>query len=168
MSTTRVPVAEPLASVMVFLLRVKLSTAIVGAFTVTAHVAVLFPSDVVAVIVAVPSPIAFTVTDNPVPLTVATLLLLVVHVMALFVAVAGAMVAVKLPVVVPPIARVIVVGLSVTPVTATVVGVLVPPSLPPPLQDRKANAVRHRPENSAVAFVRRVLGVMGSSGGNGE
>jgi hypothetical protein len=59
--------------------------------TVTAHVAVLLPSAVATVIVAVP---AATPVTSP-PLTVATLVLLVYHVTALFVALLGRTVAVS-------------------------------------------------------------------------
>jgi hypothetical protein len=63
--------------------------------TVTAHVAVLLPSAVVAVIVAVPFDTALTVTESPVPLTVAMALSLLVHVTFLFVAFDGWIVAVS-------------------------------------------------------------------------
>jgi hypothetical protein len=63
----------------------EMDTAIAGA-TVTMHVAVLLASWVVTVMVAVPADAAVT---RPLCDTVATLLLLVVHVTALFVAFAG-------------------------------------------------------------------------------
>ena len=67
-------------------------TGTVAAFTVTAHVAVLAPSTVVTVIVADPTPFAVT---TPAEDTVATELLLDVHVTVLFVALAGETVAVR-------------------------------------------------------------------------
>ena len=67
-------------------------TGIAAAFTVTAHVAVLAPSTVVTVIVADPTPLAVT---TPAEDTVATELLLDVHVTVLFVALAGVIVAVR-------------------------------------------------------------------------
>ena len=67
-------------------------TGTVAAFTVTVHVAVLAPSVVVTVIVA--DPAAFAVM-TPVEDTVATELLLDVHVTDLFVALVGETVAVK-------------------------------------------------------------------------
>jgi hypothetical protein len=57
-----------------------------GLVTVTVHVDVLFPSSVVTVIVAVPASTAVTV---PLALTVATDVLLLVHVTFLFVAFDG-------------------------------------------------------------------------------
>jgi hypothetical protein len=66
-----------------------------AAATVTAQVSVLPPSAVVTVMVAVPSPTALTVAITPSPLTVATEALLVDQLTALFVASAGATVAVS-------------------------------------------------------------------------
>ena len=82
---------------------------------VIAHVAVLLPSAVVTVIVAVPAPTAVTIPDAP---TVATAVLLDVQVTFWLVALAGAIVAVSCCV--DPTAIDAVVGLMVTPVTATV------------------------------------------------
>jgi hypothetical protein len=88
--------------------------------TVTTHVAVFPPSAVVTVIVD--DPAAFPVT-NPLVLTVAIALLLVVHVTDLLVALVGAIVAVSW--VVAFIAIDAVVGLIVTPVTGTLLDVTV-------------------------------------------
>jgi hypothetical protein len=88
--------------------------------TVTTHVAVFAPSAVVTVIVAEPA--AFPVT-KPLVLTVAIVLLLVLHVTDLLVALVGAIVAVNW--VVPFIAIDAVVGLIVTPVTGTLLEVTV-------------------------------------------
>jgi hypothetical protein len=86
-------------------------TAIVVVVTVTAQVAVLFPSAVVTVMVPLPAATAVTVPFD----TVAILLLLEVHVTFLFVALAGATVAVNVSVL--PTRIVVDVLLSVTPVT---------------------------------------------------
>ena len=86
-----------------------------GAITVTVHVAVLLPSSVVTVIVAVPAAIAVTI---PLSLTVATLGSLLLHVTALFVASEGVTVAVSCTV--SPISSVFSVGSTLTPVTSTV------------------------------------------------
>jgi hypothetical protein len=86
------------------------------AFTVMADVAVKLPSAVVTVIVA--EPVATPVT-TPAVLTEATALFEVVHVTALFVALEGRTVAVKL--VVAPMFTLAEVGLTVTPVTGIVV-----------------------------------------------
>ena len=64
-------------------------------FTVTVHLAVFFPSVVVAVIVAVPF---FFAVTTPLLETVATLVLLLFQVTALFVALLGATVAVNVAV----------------------------------------------------------------------
>ena len=82
----------PLAKFNEVLFSLTLSTAIVGSVTVTLQVAVLFPSSVVAVIVAVPAAIAVTL---PVKSTVATLELLLVHVTFLFVAFVGTTISFK-------------------------------------------------------------------------
>jgi len=84
------------------------------ALTVIADVAVLLPSLVVTVIVALP---AATAVTKPVELTVATDVLLDDHVTAVLVALLGAIVAVSCCV--APVAIVAEVGLTVTPVTET-------------------------------------------------
>ncbi len=84
-----------------------------------ALVAVLPPSCVVTVMVAVP---AATAVTRPAVLTVATAVLLLLHVTFLLVALAGATVAVNCCV--EPIFTVAVVGLTVTPVTTTGVTVM--------------------------------------------
>jgi len=84
------------------------------ALTVIADVAVLLPSLVVTVIVALP---AATAVTRPVELTVATEVLLDDQVTAVLVALLGAMVAVSCCV--APVANVADVGLTVTPVTET-------------------------------------------------
>ena len=94
-----------------------------GASTVTAVVAVKLPSTVVAVIVAVP---ATTGVTTP-PATVATFVSLDVQVTFLLVALAGATVAVMVPVA-PPAVNVSVSGLTLIALTATVE---LPPSPPP-------------------------------------
>ena len=80
--------------------------------TVMTEVAVLEPSCVVTVMVAVPTE---TPVTSPVALTVATAVLLLLQVTLWFVAFAGAMV--ELSCCVPPIKIEAVVGLTVTPVT---------------------------------------------------
>ena len=87
-----------------------------AAVTVTTQVAVLLPSVVVTVIVAVPTAFAVTRPDAD---TVATVELLVVHVTALFVALLGATVAVSCIVALTVIEALV--GLTVTPVTGTFV-----------------------------------------------
>ena len=87
----------------------------VGVVTVTVQVAVLFPSTVVTVIVAVPAALAVIVPL----LTVATVVLLEDHVTFWLVAPVG--VNVKVRFCVPFTLREIVFGVSVTPVTATAV-----------------------------------------------
>ena len=82
-------------------------------FTVTVHLAVFFPSVVVTVIVAVPF---FFAVTTPLLEAVATLVLLLFHVTVLYVALLGATVAVNVAVL--PTARVWLVLLSVTLVTA--------------------------------------------------
>jgi hypothetical protein len=84
-----------------------------GTETVTAQVAVLFPSAVVTVMDAVPAATAVTVPFD----TVATEVALLLHVTFLFVALAGATVAVKASVF--PTSRDNVVLFNVTPVTDT-------------------------------------------------
>ena len=90
--------------------------------TVTAHCAVLLPSAVVTVIVAVPAATAVTMPSE----TVAFVASLDDHVTALFVALSGATVAVRVSV--SPTFREILFLLSVTPVTGMVV---MPPSSSP-------------------------------------
>ena len=85
--------------------------------TVTVQVAVLLPSTVVTVIVAVPSAMAVTTPDAE---TVATAVLLLDHVTALFVAVLGATTAISVPVLPSSIESVV--ASSDTPVTDTVGG----------------------------------------------
>ena len=96
-------------------------TGTVAVVTVTTQVAVYPPSAVFTVIVAVPAATPVTTPDE---LTVATEVLLLVHVTLLLVALAGDTVAVS--VVVEPALTLTVVGDTVTPVTGTVV----PPPLP--------------------------------------
>jgi hypothetical protein len=95
-------------------------TETVVVLTVIADVAVNPPSVVLTVMVADP---ATTPVTNPLELTVATLVLLEVHVTLLFVAFDGATVAVNWTV--PPTFMDALVGATLTPVTGTVV--------PPPL-----------------------------------
>ena len=100
--------------------------------TVTCAVAVLLPSAVLTVTVAVP---AATPVTNPLVLTVAIPVLLLVHVTDLLVALAGATVAVRVPV--APTLTLRLVGFRLTPVTATgftvtfVVAVLPPSAVLP-------------------------------------
>ena len=91
-----------------------------AAVTVTTQVAVLLPSAVVTVMVAVPAARAVT---TPELLTVATVVLLELQVTFLFVAVLGLTVAVKLSV--PPTVNAALFLFSVTPVTGTVAAVTV-------------------------------------------
>jgi hypothetical protein len=84
--------------------------------TVTAHVAVLPPSAVVTVIVAVPAAIGVTTP----PATVAIFALLVDQVTFLFAASEGATVAVIVPVA-PPAVNVIVVGVTVIALTGATI-----------------------------------------------
>jgi hypothetical protein len=94
-------------------LRLTPVTAVV-VVTVMAEIAVKPPSAVVAVIVAVP---AATPVTRPEELTVATVLALLVQVRAVLVALVGANVAASCWVL--PIAMLVLVGLRLTPVTAT-------------------------------------------------
>jgi hypothetical protein len=110
-----VPAVQPAVKLKVFGLRLTLVTA-TGALTVTAHVAVFPPSAVVTVIVVVPTATGVT---TPVLLTVATPGLELVHATAVPVAVAGASVAVRVPVAPPVIGRYKVVLLRLMLVTAT-------------------------------------------------
>ena len=87
------------------------------AVTVTAQLAVLPPSFVVAVMVADP---ALTPVTAPFGDTVAIEALLLLHVTSLFVALAGVMAGVRVSV--APTARVVEVLFSDTPVTAMAVG----------------------------------------------
>jgi hypothetical protein len=89
-------------------------TATGAALTVTAQVAVLFPSSVVTVIVALPADTPETMPLND---TEATVLLLLLHITFLLVALEGSIVATKVSD--PPTVRLVMVLLSVTPVTAT-------------------------------------------------
>jgi hypothetical protein len=86
---------------------------VTGDITLTSQEAVLPPSVVVTVIVAVPGPTAVTVPL----LTVATLLLLDDQLTALFVALLGFTVAVRVPVEVPPMVRVRLVWFRLTLLT---------------------------------------------------
>jgi len=106
----------PDASDKVVLLSVTLTT---GMETVTAQLAVLLPSAVVAVTVAFPPDRAVT---TPLAFTEATAGLLLVHDTFLFVALEGVIVGIRVSVA-PTVS--VVLGLSVTPVTATVAGVTV-------------------------------------------
>jgi len=107
--------------------------------TVTSQNAVLLPSTVVTVMVAVPASIAATIPDA---LTIATASLLLLHVTLLFVALAGITVAVNAAVF--PFTNAIVLGDSVTPVTGTVV-------LPPPVTVTAQVAVL--PPSAVVAVI---------------
>jgi hypothetical protein len=122
MVAVRVSVA-PTVRLDEFLLRVTPVTDTGVVETVTEQVAVLLPSCVVTVMVAVPSATAVTVADRPLPDTDATELLLLDHVTFLFVALLGAMVAVRLSV--APTLRLEEFLLRVTPVTETGVDVTV-------------------------------------------
>jgi hypothetical protein len=82
----------PTAIVVADLLSV---TPVTGTGTVTEQVFVLLPSSVVTVIVAVPAALAVIVAVRPLPVTAATLLLLLVQVTFLLVASLGAIVAVR-------------------------------------------------------------------------
>jgi hypothetical protein len=95
-------------------------TGTVAVLMVTAHVAVLLPSCVVAVIVAVP---ADTPLTSPLADTVALAVLLLAHVTFLFVALLGAMVATSVSVL--PTAIVADVLFSDTPVTGTLAVLIV-------------------------------------------
>ena len=106
----RVPV-EPLDRDSVVLLR---ETPVTGTVTVTVQVAVLEPSAVVTVIVAVPAVTAVTLPSES---TVATEVLELFHVTAVLVALVGAMVAVRVSV--EPLESDRVVLLRETPVTGT-------------------------------------------------
>ena len=88
------------------------------AVTVTVHVAVLLPSTVLTVIVAVPAAIAVTTP----PSTVTTLLSLVDHVTFLFVALLGLIVATKVSV--PPAVMDVEFLFKDTLVTATLLTVI--------------------------------------------
>lgn len=90
-------------------------TPVTGIVTVTVHVAVLLPSAVVTVIVAVPPPFAVTVPLE----TVATEVFELLHVTFVLDAFEGVMVAVSVPVLLTP-ERVIVVLSRETPVTGIV------------------------------------------------
>ena len=108
----------PASSVNVVGSNVTLVTGFVGALTVTSHAAVLLPSAVVTMMVAVP---AFTAVTVP-SATVATCSLLLLHVTVWLVAFAGSTVAVSFSL--PPSASVNSVLVNVTPVTGTVWGAL--------------------------------------------
>jgi hypothetical protein len=103
-----------------FLLRVTPVTDTGVVETVTAHVAVLLPSWVVTVMVAVPSATPVTVADRPLPDIDATELLLLDQETFLFVALLGAMETVRLSV--PPMVMLVEVLFRDTPVTAIDVG----------------------------------------------
>jgi len=106
----------PATSVVVVLF--KVTPAANTGSTVTSHEAIKPPSVVVTVTNAVPGDTAVT---TPPGLTVATVASLLAHDMALFVAVAGATVAVKVSV--APAESVVYVLFNVTPVTGTAVGI---------------------------------------------
>jgi len=122
MVAVRLSVA-PTVRLDVFLLRLTPVTDTGVVETVTAQVAVLLPSSVVTVMVAVPSATAVTVADRPLPDTDATELLLLDHVTFLLVALLGATVAVRLSV--APTVRLEEFLLRVTPVTDTGIDVTV-------------------------------------------
>ena len=111
----RVFASPPTVSARVVGARVTPVTAMVPAFavTVTVHVAVLPPSTVVTVMVAVPAPTGVTLPST----TVTTEGLSLVHVTALLVALSGNTVAVRV-FASPPTVSARVVGSRVTPVTA--------------------------------------------------
>ena len=100
----------------------RLVTAIGGGVTATLHVAEKLPSAVLQVIVACPTAVPVT---TPVEETVATLLFEELHVTDLFVALLGEMVLARLTVL--PTLTDVLVGDTLTPVTATVCGVTVTP-----------------------------------------
>jgi hypothetical protein len=106
--------------------------------TVTMHCAVLAPSAVVTVMVAAPLETALTVAVRPLALTVATDVLLLDHVIFLFVAFDGWIVAVSVSL--PPTGMSADVLLSATPVTAIVEGGA--GSLPPPLHELNRSTAR--------------------------
>jgi hypothetical protein len=99
----------------VVLFKDTLLTATLVELTVTEHVAVLLPSAVLTVIVALP---ADTPLTSPLVDTVATAVLLLLHVTALLVALDGAIVAVKVSLF--PTRRLVDALFKVTPVTDTV------------------------------------------------
>jgi hypothetical protein len=121
MVVVKVPEAPPTVRLMVEALKATPVTATLTADTVTTQVAVLAPSAVVTVIVLVPTATGAT---TPLLLTVATDVLLLVHVTFVLVAFVGVIVAVKEPEA-PPTVRLMVEALKVTPVTATLVLVTV-------------------------------------------
>jgi hypothetical protein len=112
--TVSVRVSDPPAvKERLVLLRLTLVTGTAAATTVKAQVAVLFPSTVVTVIVAVPTDTAVTVPLD----TVATAELLVAQFTFLFVASPGLTVALRVPF--PPTARERLVLFRLTPLTET-------------------------------------------------
>ena len=131
----------PFAMLSVFALR---ETPVTGTVTVTLHVAVLLPSFVFAVIVAVPAPIPST---TPAEVTVATFVFDEDHVTVLSDALDGATVAFSVDDF--PFARLSVSALSVTPVTGTVTFTLQVAVFPPSLVFAVIVAV---PAPTAVIF----------------
>jgi hypothetical protein len=113
---TRVSVAPPTAKVTLSWFRLTPFTATDAALIVTLHDAVLLPSAVVTVMVAVP---AATGVTTPL-LTVATLVLVLDQVTFVLVAFEGVIVATRVPAD-PPAAKVMLFWFRLTPVTATVV-----------------------------------------------
>ena len=105
---------SPISSVSEFLFKETPVTEIVLLLTVTEHVAVLFPSEVLTVIVALPAFLAVIVPFE----TVATLVLLDVQVTFLLVALLGLTVAVNVSV--PPTTKVVEFLFKETPVTLIV------------------------------------------------
>ena len=105
---------SPISNVNEFLFKETPVTETMLLLTVTEHVAVLFPSSVLTVIVALPAFLAVIVPFE----TVATLVLLDVQVTFLLVALFGLTVAVNVSV--PPTTRVVEFLFKVMPVTLTV------------------------------------------------
>jgi hypothetical protein len=133
------------------LFRVTPVTATAVALTFTVQAAVLLPSAVLTVMVAVPAATAVTV---PLDDTVATEALPLLHVTLLFAALDGSITAERVSV--PPTTR-LVVDLRETPVTAMlvggvgVVGVLPPPPPPPRPPKRSQDAIVNTSVTASIA-----------------
>jgi hypothetical protein len=102
--------------------------AAVGAVTVTVQVAVLLPSSVLTVIVALPADTPVIVPVNPFPETGATAVLLLLHVTFLFAVLAGVIVAVIISVPPTGIVNDGIGKIMLITVTVTVQGTVKPPS----------------------------------------
>ena len=129
--------------------RVTSVTLTVLEVTVTEHVAVFDPSAVVTVIVAEP---ALTAVTFPLLSTVAVPELEELQLTDLLVALEGAIVAVRVSE--PPSTRLSVVLLRLTPVTATVVGPVWPPPLPP---EGVGSSFPHPEDNPAIRITANAL-----------